>query len=462
MSSRVLTEAFDYVRQHRIPIHSLTVVRNGYLVLDAYFWPFQDGQLHDLASVTKSVTSTLVGVAIGQGKLSGVDQPLLTLFGQRAVANRDPRKERVRLRDLLTMTSGLGCVAEHEVTLSQMMESDDWIQFMLDRPMQSEPGSRYVYCSGGMHLLSGAIAAATGASTLDFARRELFAPLGIDSVAWPTDPKGVPAGWGDLHLQPRDMAKIGYLWLHGGRWGERQIVPAEYLRAAARVHSHPGFTAGQEYGYGFWVYPERTPPIFEGLGRGGQRISVVPAFNLVVVFTGGTFEPGDIGSFIGRAIESEEPLPEDSAATARLASAIAEATRPPAPRPVPQPPAAAARVSGRRFSLEANSLGLTSFSLAFPGGSEAALTMRLTDGRDERRPVGLDGVPRVSPGGRFGLPVAVSGEWENDSTFVFLYDEVGNINAFRFRLTFTGSGVAVELSERSGLMEARLHGTESH
>ncbi len=460
MSSRVLAEAFDYVRQHRVPIHSLTVVRNGYLVLDAYFWPFRDGQIHDLASVTKSVTSTLVGAAIGEGKLSGVDQPLLPLFAQRQVANRDARKDRIRLSHLLTMTSGLDCVAEHEVTLSQMMESDDWVQFMLDRPMRDEPGTQYVYCSGGMHLLSGAIRAATGASTLDFARRELFDPLGIDSLAWPTDPKGVPAGWGDLHLQPRDMAKVGYLWLENGRWGNRQIVPAEYLRAATRVHSHPGFTRGQEYGYGFWVYPERTPPIFEGLGRGGQRISVVPAFNLVVVFTGGTFEPGDIGTFIGRAIESSEALPEDSAGAARLAAAMAEATRPPAPQPVPRPPATAAQVSGRRFSLQANSLGLASFSLAFPGGPEAVLRLRLANGRDEQRPVGLDGVPRVSPGGRFALPLAVSGEWENDTTFALLYDEIGNINAFRFRIVFAGGGVDVELSERSGLMEARLRGTE--
>ena len=209
MSSAALAEAFDYIREHRIPIHSLTIVRNGYLVLDAYFWPFRDGQLHDLASVTKSVTSTLVGTAIGQHRLRGVDQPLLSLFGRHLVGDIDERRERVTLAHLLTMTSGIDCVAAHELTLAEMMQSNDWVQFVLDRPMRDEPGQRYEYCSSGMHLLSAVVARATRTNTLAYARRELFGPLGISRVVWPLDPQGIPHGWGDLHLQPRDMAKIG-------------------------------------------------------------------------------------------------------------------------------------------------------------------------------------------------------------------------------------------------------------
>ena len=458
MDSKVLADAFDYIRQHRIPIHSLTIVRNGYIVLDAYFWPFQDGQLHDLASVTTSVTSTLVGIAIEQGRLAGVSQPLLGAFDQRPIANRDARKERITLEHLLTMTSGLDCVASHEITLFQMMQSSDWIQFMLDRPMAAEPGARFEYCSGGMHLLSGVITRATGTNSLDFARRELFGPLGINEVAWPADPQGIPNGWGDLHLQPRDMAKIGYLWLNGGRWEGRQLVPAEWLQAATRVHAHPGFSPGQEYGYALWIYPDRTPSIYEGLGRGGQRISVAPALNLVVVFTGGGFEPGDIGAFIGRAVKSGQPLPEDSAGAARLAAAVTDATRPPAPQPVRPAPALSTTISGTSFALDANPIQVTSLSLAFPLGSEAALKLRLSDGRIEEGPIGLDGVARIWPHGRFGLPVAVNGEWESDSTFVLNYDEVGNINAFQLRLTFSRDDLRVEMTERTGLMEARFRG----
>lgn len=212
IDSKVLVEALEEIRRRQISIHSLTIVRNGYLVLDVYFWPFQDDLLHDMASVTKSVTSTLVGIAIGQHELTSVTQPVTAVLGAPSIASFDPRKKRLTVEHLLTMTSGLDCHHEQrEITLTQMRESPDWIGFMLDLPMVAEPGGVFEYCSGGMHLLSGVITKATGVSAFDFARRTLFAPLGIGASAWPSDAQGISHGWGDLHLQPRDMAKIGYL-----------------------------------------------------------------------------------------------------------------------------------------------------------------------------------------------------------------------------------------------------------
>ncbi|MGD1082922.1 MAG: serine hydrolase, partial [Candidatus Sulfotelmatobacter sp.] len=179
MDSAKLALAFDYVRLHEIPIHSLLIVRNGYVVLDAYFYPFQAGQVHDAASVTKSITSTLIGIAIAEHKLSSVQQPVLSLFPDRKVDNRDNRKDRITIEHLLSMTSGLDCHVDHgEITLKEVMQSKNWVQFMLDLPMVAEPGSKFEYCSGGMHLLSGIISQSTGISALEFARRELFQPLG--------------------------------------------------------------------------------------------------------------------------------------------------------------------------------------------------------------------------------------------------------------------------------------------
>ena len=454
MDSEVLAQAFDYVRQHQIPIHSLLIVRNGYVVLDAYFYPFQEGQVHDVASMTKSITSTLIGIAIGEHKLSGVRQPVLSLFPERNIGNRDQQKGRITIEHLLTMTSGLDCHFDHgEITLKEMMQSKDWVQFMLGLLMAAEPGSKFEYCSGGMHLLSGIISQATGSNALEFARRELFQPLGIEGVIWPSDPDGISYGWGDLHLRPSDMAKIGYLWLNQGRWENRQIVPTEWMRAATQKHSHPNFGSG-EYGYGFWVYPERNPPEYEALGRGGQRINVTPAKNIIVVFTGGEFEPGDIGKFIGESVKSNQHLPENQAGAARLASAVSAAVRPP---PVPATPMSKA-ISGRKYIVEANPFGLKSFSLTFSGKDEAVAHLESTDDRVEERPLGLDGIPRLSPGGRFGLPVALQGWWEGNSTFVFDYDEVANINSYRFRLTFVHDDVGIELSEKTGLVEATFRG----
>jgi len=457
MDSEALVGAFDYIRDHRTPIHSLTIVRNGYVLLDAYFWPFQDGHFHDLASVTKSITSTLVGIAIGNHELE-LRQPLTSVFNQRSIANLDERKKRMTIEHLLTMTSGADCYANRgEITLFQMRESADWTQFMLDLPMRDEPGSRFEYCSGGMHLLSGAITKATGLSALDFARRELFDPLGIDNVAWPADGHGVSYGWGDLHLEPRDMAKLGYLWLNNGRWEDRQLVSEEWMSAAVQAQSQPA-RRDQKYGYGLWIYPERQPSLFEATGRGGQRISVTPEKNLVVVFTGGEFEPGDIGAFILRAIKSDQPLPENPSAATRLVAAVKDVASP--PRPVSFTPPLARTVSGRRYTLAANPLDLKSFVLTFSGTEVAQLRLELGDRSDPPRPIGLDGVPRVSSDGNFGLPVAVSGTWESDSTFLFEYNEIGNINMYRFRLRFSGDDVDVELSERSRLIPStRFRGT---
>jgi hypothetical protein len=185
----------------------------------------------------------------------------------------------------------------------------------------------------------------------------------------------------------------------------------------------------------------------------------VPAKDLVVVFTGGEFEPGDIGQFIGRAIKSDSALPENSADVARLATAVRAATEPPAAGKVTATPTQARVISGRTYVLDANPFELRSFSLTFSGGATAQLRLELVDRLDRPRPVGLDGVPRVSPEGRFGLPVAVSGAWESDSTFVLDYNEVGNITNRRFRLTFVDEGAAVELAERSEpLATARYRG----
>ena len=460
LDSDALADTFDYVRDHDTRIHSLTIVRNGHIVLDAYFWPFQDGQLHDVASVTKSVTTTLAGIAAGQEAFAELSQPLTSIFSGRPIAKLDERKQRLNLRHLMSMSSGLDChAAQGEITLGQMRKSKDWTQFMLDRSMSDEPGSRFEYCSGGMHLLSAAITKVTGFSALDFARRELFSPLGIGNVTWPADTQGVTYGWGDLRLEPRDMAKLGYLWLNNGRWEDRQIIPKGWMEAAIQAQARPPYT-DQKYGYGFWLHTSRRPPEFEAVGRGGQRITVVPEKNIVIVFTGGEFEPGEVGAFIGRALKADQALPENPTATARLAAAVSEAAMPRLPSSYVPP--LAKKVSGRRYALAANPLNLKSFVLTFSDEADPQLELERGNLRDGPRSIGLNGVARLSPRGLSGLPVAVTGAWERENTFFIEYNEVGGINTFRFRLTFKGDDVDVTISERSQVIpSAKFHGTST-
>ena len=457
IDSDKLADALDYIRKNEINVHSLLIIRNGYVVLDAYFYPYDEKDLHDIASVTKSLTSALVGIAIGQGKIKAVSQPLLQLFPGRSIANREQRKERLTVEHLLSMTGGLDCKFQSgELTLRQMKQSQDWTQFMLDLPMVAEPGSKFVYCSGGTHLLSAIISQTTGKNELEFARQTLFKPLGITEVLWPSDPQGVNHGWGDLRMHPRDMAKIGLLWLNRGVWKGKPIVPASWVDESTRVHAKTSLDS--DYGYGWWVKTHDIPFAYEAVGRGGQRVTVVPSKNLVVVMTGGGFEPSDVRPLLLPAIKSDQALPENRARVARLAAALEAATKPPPSNSAPPLPETARTVSGKSYLFEANALGLRKLSLTFASPTEAALRLTFMDNHAEVRPVGLDGVPRISPNGRYGLPAAVKGWWEGPQTFVLDYDEIGNVNHYQIRLKFNGEHVSVEVTERTHDVEAKFAG----
>ncbi len=257
-----LADMFDVVRERQIPVHSIQIVRRGHLVLDAYFHPYDGRTRHDVASVTKSVTSTLVGLAIERGYIRDVREPVLRFFLGRTITGLDTRKRQQTLEHLLTMQSGWDCGFErNEARLFEMRRQPDWIQFMLDLPMVAEPGTRWAYCSGNCHVLACILRQVTGSNALAFARRELFDPLGIRDVVWASDRKGDNHGWGDLQMHPRDMAKIGQLFLQRGRWGERQIISEAWIRQATSPHVKK--TSNQDqYGYCWWVKGTNYPGVF--------------------------------------------------------------------------------------------------------------------------------------------------------------------------------------------------------
>lgn len=480
VDSAVLAEAIETARQRGLNIHSFLLVRNGVLIAETYFFPYDGQTPHDIASVTKPLTGTLIGLAIEQGKIESVSQPMLSLFAGRNVANVanvDERKQRVMVKHLLTMSSGLACKAQAgEPTLWEMLSAPDNAQFMLDLPMVAEPGSNYVYCSGGMHLLSAALKQRTGMNAEAFARKHLFAPLGITQLIWPRDAQQVSHGFGNLHLLPRDMAKLGQLFLDGGRWQGKQLVPAAWVKEATRSHIKTGGAGTSDYGYGWRVPTNNGLVAFEAGGRGGQQISVLSAKNAIIVFNGGGFSSGEFMKQVQAAFKSDQALPENPSALARLNAAIASVAKAPAPQPVAVLPSVAQAISGKTFELEKNWMGLKSLSLGFrPGDATATATLqfqvalkqhqwglsaKVRGGRTvtETRAVGLDGVPRFSGNGIAGLPVALKGGWEQDGSFVLEYDEVANTNTYRLQLSFDGNRVKVAAKERTGLFNETFGG----
>lgn len=466
MDSAALADLMATFVERPFNIHSLTVVRHGYLVLDACFAPYTPDTPHDVASVTKSVTATLIGIAIDKGFIKSADEPVLTFFPGRTIANLDDRKRAVSLRHLLTMSSGIKCVTEPgEVTLMEMLATPDWAQYVLDLPMEYDPGAKFVYSSPGVHLLSAILHQATGMSALEFAKQHLFGPLGITDVGWPTDPQGRNHGWGDLRLRPHDMAKLGLLYLQGGQWNGQQVLSRDWVTAATTACVETSDPSFPNYGYLWWLSDGRR---FNALGRGCQRIYAMPEQDLLVVTTAGVDGPAvkritDLPQKIAAAAESNAPLPAKPAAAGALASRIQQAsTRKPDPLPVPKPPRTARRISGKTFAMDANPVGLAQFSLSFPAGNEARLILGfksspLGNGSMDLA-VGLDNVWRITPNGRNGLPAAAKGAWKDDNAFVADLNEIANINQWRITATFDKDSATVILLSLSGLGQYTLTG----
>jgi CubicO group peptidase (beta-lactamase class C family) len=435
MDSALLADGLEYLtEQNGFDIHSLTVIRNGHIVTAARFFPFQGG-LHDLASVTKSFTATLVGMAIEQGLIEGVDQPVLELFPDRTVANLDADKQAMTVENLLTMSPGFECThSPNDFTTMQMMETSDWVQFALDRPMTHTPGSHWVYCSPVSHLLSAIITESSDMTMQEFAQDVLFAPLGITESLWTSDPQGYNLGWGDLFLDPLDAAKLGYLYLHRGGWDGSQLVASDFVDVA----TSPAVSGA--YGYQWWIDPTRSG--FYADGAHGQRIFVFPDEELLVVTTGGGGSDYAVigkllGSYILPAVQAGEPMPANPDGLALLEARIEEATTPPLAEPLPPLPERALDVSGRTIVLDGNPMGLETMTLTFgEGEAEALLGVGFQGGMGLEWAIGLDGVPRISPG-LHGLPLAATGAWKSDDVFVVDLDHLGNRHKERLMATFS-------------------------
>ena len=332
MDSKMLANMLKVVLMEHYDVDSVLVVRHGHLVLDVYVYPFQANAKHPIHSCTKSITSILIGIAVAEGHIEGVDQPVLSFFSERTAANIDADKQAMTLEHLLTMASGLDCRDSYLYRwqgLDQMGQNDDWVQYMLDLPMAEPPGTRFEYCNGASFLLSAILQETTGMSARDFAEDRLFAPLGISDLVWPANPQGISIGWGQMQMRPHDMAKIGFLYLNQGRWNGKQLVPTEWVAASTRQHIDATLQDG--YGYQWWV---RDDGVYMALGYAGQFIYVVPDKDMVVVFTSHLDErdfyvpQGLLDDYIIPAARSAAPLPENRAGTALLQARTVELAEP--------------------------------------------------------------------------------------------------------------------------------------
>lgn len=276
----------------RDTIDSVIVIRNGRVVLEAYpnRW-YPASSVHHLFSVTKSITSILVGIAADLGLIGSVEDPILAYFPGALPEAQVQSKSAITIEHLLTMSAGLEWdedtlpASDPRNDFTRLEMSLDPIGFVLGRALVAEPGELFWYNSGLSHVLSALLAEVSGQSTLDFAREHLFGPLGIDAIRWNRDARGIYKGGTQLYMTPRDLAKIGALCLNDGLWGSRRIVSADWLTESTQTHIHgrPDYFAGRGYAYHWWTLG--TYGVYYASGSQGQTLYVFPDHNLVVVFT---------------------------------------------------------------------------------------------------------------------------------------------------------------------------------
>ncbi len=258
---------------------------------------YRDTQLHTLQSVTKSVTSAALGIAVDEGFLSGVDVNPMALFEGFNQDVSDPRRQEVTLEDLLTMRSGINwneMISYSDSTNSciLMEASEDWIQFVLDQPMREMPGTRFDYNSGVSVILGKLVQITTGVRVDQWAKEKLFEPIGIKDFYWKITPMDEVDTEGGLYLAAHDLARIGYLFLRKGKWNGEQIISEDWVNASISpvvADTRPkNDRQDAGYGYQWWVPGQKDgqTSIFAGNGYGGQFVMVSPEHDIVVVFNG--------------------------------------------------------------------------------------------------------------------------------------------------------------------------------
>jgi CubicO group peptidase (beta-lactamase class C family) len=424
MDASELATLVDFGGSHSFD--SLLVVRHGRIVTEARYAPYTADTPHDIHSCTKAVIGTLVGMVYKDGQLDRLDHPMLDFFSDRQIANVDGAKKAITVQNLLDMTSGLdwdeGFEGGKEQSFTDLERSSNWTQFILDRPMAHPPGASFYYDSGNPHLLSAIITRLTGQTAEDYAIERLFGPLGITTWRWGRDPQGLTTGGWGLALLPRDMAKIGYLYLHHGEWEGRQLLPpgwAEVLRHPT-VNMHASNDPNQRYSNLLWVFPGGR--VFMANGWHGQNIAVFPDLDVVVVVTAHKY----VSQFaliegIYAAVKSDSPLPPNPNADGLLTKAIKDASveKPAVVGPTPE---IASSISGKTYTFPDNELKLRSLSL-FLTGPHPHVEFEI-DAHDSAaspvkndEPIGLDGRyswgPPLKSGPAAGYSTAIRGTWLN-------------------------------------------------
>jgi CubicO group peptidase (beta-lactamase class C family) len=411
VSSADLLEFIETADQQIASMNSVMIVRHGHVITEGWWAPYRPEARHSLYSLSKSFTSTAVGIAIAEGKLK-VDDPLLKFFPEDVPAEPSNQLKAMRVSDLLRMATGHQSEPERK-------NDQVWTKTFLAHPVPFKPGTHFLYNTSATYMLSAIVQKATGETLLDYLRPRLFDPLGIESPTWETSPQGISTGGYGLSIRTEDIAKFGQLYLQRGAWQGRQLVPARWIDAATSRQvangSNPESDWDQGYGYQFWRCRYGA---YRGDGAFGQYCIVLPELDAVIAITSGVKDMQQVLNIVwDKLLPAIRPtkLKPDGSAHEKLVSQLKRLSIPPQSGTIGSMP-----VPDKRFLFTANDRKLELIALERVAGTDDISIVTRVDGIDHRIVCGngkwVNG--QATWGQLKNQPAAASGGWTESDTYI--------------------------------------------
>jgi CubicO group peptidase (beta-lactamase class C family) len=455
ISSTAILGFVEEAEQKLDALHSFMLVRHGQVVAEGWWGPYAAEEPHMLFSLSKSFTSTAVGLAVSDGKLK-VDDPVLGFFPEEAPAQPSANLKAMRVRDLLTMSTG-----HHDDEIRDFPYSGDEnvVKHFLARPVSHKPGTFFLYNTPASYMLSAIVQKATGQAVVDYLRPRLFEPLGIAAPIWEASKQGVSMGGFGLSVRTEDIARFGQLYLQKGMWQGKPLVPAAWVETATSRQMSNGSspTSDWEQGYGYQFWRSRHG-FYRGDGAHGQFCLILPQYDAVVAITSGTRDMASVMNLVwDRLVPALQAgaLPADGAAHRKLIGKLATLTlRAPSGTATS---AMAKNVAGKRYTFDTNKQSIDAIVLeSAAAGGNASWTMRIA-GTDQRISAAHNAWTKGTLA-TSGTPAAIaaSGAWTAEDTYTLQVVRYRTPFATTYRLRFAGDQLFVNVEQNVGPADARV------